>query len=88
MLASCLDPESLLPKVLQQFDLSGTCCLRFIDPFGDTTFNRVQATALLGELAGLRPKLDGRTRAFIDQVIELAERTEGGVHLYLKFEGD
>jgi hypothetical protein len=43
---------------------------------------------LLGELAGLRPKLDERTRAHVDKIIALAERTESGTHRYLKFEGD
>jgi hypothetical protein len=81
-------PTIALAKNVAATRSLGTGCLRFIDPIGDTTFNRGQATVLLGKLAGMHPKLDGPTRAFIDKIIELAERVESGVHLYLKFEGD
>ena len=84
----CADPHSLLPRILQRAEVSGTCCLRFIDPFGDTTFNRGQATVLLQELAGIRPKLEDRERALVDCIISIAEQAERKVHLYLKFIGD
>jgi len=32
----------------------GTCCLRFVDPYGDTVFNRGQMPVLLDELRALR----------------------------------
>src|SRR5207245_140253 len=73
-LDSCLDPLGLVPKLLRHFDLSGTVCLRFVDPYGDTVFNYLQAPVLLGELAGIRPRLDDRTRALIDALIPGAER--------------
>ena len=87
-LDSCLDPLGLVPKLLRHFDLSGTVCLRFVDPYGDTVFNYLQAPVLLGELAGIRPRLDDRTRALIDALIPMAERVESGSHLYLHFVGD
>ena len=87
-LDSCLDPLGLVPKLLRHFDLSGTACLRFVDPYGDTVFNYLQAPVLLGELAGIRPRLDDRTRALIDALIPMAERVESGSHLYLHFVGD
>jgi hypothetical protein len=82
------DPADLLGQLLRGTDLSHTVCLRFIDPFGDTVFNRPQATALLGELAVLEPTLDDRTRVIVDWIVTMAERVERGAHLYLKFEGD
>ena len=51
-------------------------------------FNYLQAPVLLGELAGIRPRLDDRTRALIDALIPMAERVESGSHLYLHFVGD
>ncbi len=87
-LQQCLDPEMLLPRLLRGFDVSGTICLRFIDPYGDTVFNSRQVTVLLGELTGLRPQLDDKTRQFVDSIIELGKAVEAEPHLYLKFEGD
>ena len=86
-LASTLS-ANVIVFILQRAEVSGTCCLRFIDPFGDTTFNRGQATVLLQELAGIRPKLEDRERALVDCIIRIAEQTERKVHLYLKFIGD
>jgi hypothetical protein len=37
--------------LLRSVDVSQTSCLRFIDPYGDTTFNRLQTKVLLDELA-------------------------------------
>jgi hypothetical protein len=84
----CADTHSLLPRILQRADISGTSCLRFIDAFGDTTFNRGQATVLLQELAGVRPNLEDRERALVDCIIRIAEQAERQAHLYLKFIGD
>ena len=84
------DPDGVLSALLRRFrsDLAGSACLRFIDPTVDTTLNRLQAAALLGDLAGLRPRLDDRSRALVDRLIELAEAVEKGSHLYLHFQGD
>jgi hypothetical protein len=82
------DAKDLLGRALRSADLSSTVCLRFIDPFGDTIFNRQQAAVLIGELARLRPNVDDATRATVDWIITMAERVEREPHLYLKFEGD
>ena len=37
--------------LLSSIDISGTVCLRFIDRYGDTIFNRAQAKELFDELA-------------------------------------
>jgi len=85
---ACLDPGMVLPCLLKRLDLSATVCLRYIDPFGDTIFNRLQSSTLLGELAGIRSHLDATEIALIDGVILLAKRVERGSHLYLAFIGD
>lgn len=84
------DPRGLLWVSLDRFraELAGTACLRFVHPIVDTTINRLQATALLGEVAGLRPRLDVASRVVVDRIIELAEEVERGSHLYLHFQGD
>ena len=85
----CLDPHRLLAKALRGYsDLSTTMCLRFIDPYGDTTFNRQQAHELVAEFGSLRATVDLGTRLLLDQVIALCEEVKAGVHLYLKFVGD
>jgi hypothetical protein len=87
-LETCNDHRSLLPGILRRSHVSGTVCLRFIDPVGDTTFNRAQVIVLLQELAGILPNLGDQERASIDCIIRLAEQAEQGAHLYLKFVGD
>jgi hypothetical protein len=82
------DSEMLLPALLRKSEVGGSVCLRFVLPYADTTFNHAQVSILLGELAGLRPNLDERTRVFVDSVIGLAEEAERDTHLYLKFIGD
>jgi hypothetical protein len=56
-----------------------TVCLRFIDPYGDATFNQLQMGQLLDELKELGA--DPELIAFVDLAI-------GQVHTYLKFIGD
>jgi hypothetical protein len=88
VLGEVLDRAGAMGRVLSLDGIEQTVCVRFIDPYGDTVFNRAQATVLLGELAGLRPRLDDESRCFLDGIIGLAERVEAGPHLYLKFVGD
>ena len=46
-------PSWLTNWMLRCADLRNTACLRFIDPYGDTLFNRAQIRALIEELAAL-----------------------------------
>lgn len=39
-----------LTFILRSNDLEGTACLQFIDPYGNTIFNRVQAPVLIQEI--------------------------------------
>jgi hypothetical protein len=87
-LQSCLDPLGLLTKLLRDVDVSGTTCLRFIDPYGDTVFNRAQSQVLARELSALRTHLQEPTATFIDTALQFANQVASDVHLYLKFEGD
>ena len=87
-LQSCPDPHGLLPKLLRDVDVSGTTCLRFIDPYGDTVFNRAQSQVLAQELDAVRPHLGEPSATFVDTVVRFANQVASDVHLYLKFVGD
>ena len=64
-------------------------CLRFIDPYGDTVFNRIQLPLLISELQHARQDLPGgASPAHIDSVLALVRRAEDEVHTYVRFLGD
>ena len=59
--------------------------LRFIDPFGDTTFNQIQVESLVSEIeAWAKDDSDPGIQRLLDFVNE----KRGDVHTYLKFIGD
>jgi hypothetical protein len=52
-----------------------TCCLRFIDQYGDTTFNQLQLPVLIDEFATLRSATqDPQLRQRLDDDLEHLER--------------
>lgn len=64
-------------------------CLRFVDPYGDTVFNRLQAAALLQDLRLVRQTCDTEEQdGAIRQIEELVERCKTEPHLYVKLIGD
>jgi hypothetical protein len=82
------DPRSELMAFLRSASLSATVCLRFIDPFGNTTFNRPQCQVLLAELTDLRKHAAGPIAEHLDRlcrITDLAAR-KGGYEI--RFEGD
>ena len=66
-----------------QFPLSGS-----IDPYGDTIFNRLQASTLLVEWAELSRLVEESERKVMDDVSRLLVACRNGVHLYVRFIGD
>ena len=64
-----------------------SACLRWIDPYGNTIFNRAQASALAAELDARRSDaLD--CIVSLEDLIELARECAEGVHLYVWCIGD
>ena len=64
-------------------------CLKYIDLYGDTVFNRLQMDDLIKEL--LIVKEESRSielSDFITLLVDLAKKCKNDVHLYLKFYGD
>ncbi|MGO9273134.1 MAG: hypothetical protein ACLQOO_23350 [Terriglobia bacterium] len=83
------DPQNYLHKLLPHPDDQSYQCLRFIDWYGDTTFNYLQIDLFLAELERLK------SRAQLSQEKDLVQRIEGMArrckrtrHSYLKFIGD
>ena len=61
--------------------------LKYIDPYGDTTFNSLMIDDLVYDLTKLK-SLMPKDIEQIDNVIELAKECKQDVHKYLKFYGD
>jgi|SRR6185503_4422528 hypothetical protein len=89
LIEEILDPQMCISHLVLKTDLTGTTCLRFIDPYGDTMFNQVQIPILIDELQSILRKVqDNQIRDHLRRVIDLAEKSRGETHTYLKFYGD
>ena len=83
------DPHNLLHRLLPSDDDRSFQLLRYIDWYGNTVFNTLQMRDFLAEWDTLRERAQNEQElALISDIKELAERCEGGTHLYLKFYGD
>jgi hypothetical protein len=79
----------LLDERLVETAPANSCCLKFIAPWEDTTFNAAQVAALEQELlfvlqGGAEREVMEQAKALLEFVRSLPERT----HSYLKFIGD
>jgi hypothetical protein len=64
-------------------------CFRFIDPYGNTTFNQWQIESFDQELRTARQKTaDDKLAASLDALIEFVAQARGQTHTYIKFIGD
>lgn len=87
-LARVDDPGMVLSHLGEALDTSGTTCLRFIDPYGDTIFNQAQLPILVEELEWAASSVrDPQLRSYLLVVRDLAARARD-VHTYLWFVGD
>lgn len=59
-----------------------------IDPYGDTVFNRLQATVLLREWVTVERRASDAEQQLCAAIRQLIQRVASGPHLYLKFVGD
>ncbi len=75
--------------VIDVREFENTVCLKFIDDYGDTTFNQVQIPVLIEELESLLPKAkDAEARLALETLIAFVRKAAGKVHTYIKFIGD
>ena len=63
-------------------------CLRFVDPYGDTLFNRLQTQAVLEDLRLLKTTKTNEQGELIHRIETLVRVCQKEPHLYLKFIGD
>lgn len=80
------NPSSYISDIQER---EKTCCLKFIDEHGDTTFNHFQIPVLIGELESLLPgSKDTEARESLELLITFIRKAGGKVHTYIKFYGD
>ena len=70
-------------------ELKDTCCLRFVDEYGDATFNQYQLPVLAHELESILAKSKTpEAKESLESLIAFVRRCENNVHTYVKFVGD
>jgi hypothetical protein len=83
------DPTNILHRLLPCAEDLTSRCLRYVDWYGDTVFNRRQVIDVSNELQLLLEKAQTDTeKQLVGRILELAQRVEREPHLYLKFYGD
>jgi hypothetical protein len=85
----CIDPTNVLGKLLPSSEEAPGALLAYVDPYGDTIFNGLQARWFMVEWAALPLHgLNDEEVRFLSTVGSLAERCIGETHSYLKIVGD
>ena len=70
-------------------EMKGSICLRFIDAFGDTVFNKFQVPVLLSELEkSAASQTDPKIKSHLIKVCRLVSVAQNKGHMYIKFIGD
>jgi hypothetical protein len=85
------DPRNYLTKLATGtwLTIEGSVCLRFVDPFGDTTFNQAQLPELLSELErSADSQSNPEIRSHLQKICHLVSEARNQVHMYVKFIGD
>jgi hypothetical protein len=83
------DQRDVLHERLPPITDEDSQCLRFIDWYGETVFNRLQMDRFLLEWGVIQERADGATeREIMGQIERMARRCRDEVHLYLRFSGD
>jgi hypothetical protein len=88
VLGSVLDSGALTEMSGRLLRQSGTSCLRFIDPAGDTCFNQQQIPELVAELQVFAISVEvPRWQQHLQQVLSLLQGASRP-HTYMWFMGD
>ncbi|HLF72684.1 MAG TPA: hypothetical protein VI759_11095 [Dehalococcoidia bacterium] len=83
------EPGSSINDVLPASNDESFAYLRFIDRYGNTTFNNLQMRPFLMEWRRLYDLVTSPDRLqLLRDVEDLATKCQKGIHLYLKFIGD
>ena len=83
------DTEGVLEACLLTSGEAHSCCLRFIDPYGDTIFNPLQARVLLSEWDGLLTCFrESHTVGLWQTLRTMMVACSENPHTYLRFIGE
>jgi hypothetical protein len=83
------DTSDWLLRTIGKSEARKLCLLQYVDPYGDTVFNRMQLEDLNRDLNVLLSQLlSEEARRVIVGVQEMSDRCRDEVHTYLKFIGD
>ena len=83
------DPTNILHRILPPIGDSNFQCLNYIDRYGDTVFNHLQADQFLKEWNSRKTQVNTpEEMAVFKEIEDLALRLKKELHLYLKFYGD
>ena len=88
ILERVIDEQNVLMMLLRDEAATEFQLLRFIDPYGDTIFNRPQIATVLAELERIAVNASTKATEFLEAVKTLALRVAAEPHLYLKIIGD
>jgi hypothetical protein len=88
-LSVVVDPKNLIGRLLPDPGDESFVCLRFIDPYQDTTFNQWQMAPFIQEVGRIATRATTlEQKEILDAVVDLARKCAAEPHLYLKFYGD
>ncbi|CUS39752.1 hypothetical protein COMA1_90040 [Candidatus Nitrospira nitrosa] len=81
--------DTFLFLAIPQATNSSYACLRFIDLYGNTIFNRLQIPVLIEELHRIADiAKTNEDKQFLTKLLTLTEKCRAKPHLYLRFIGD
>jgi hypothetical protein len=81
--------NGLLGQFIPEADVPNYCCIKYIDKWGNTIFNRLQMDDFIREIKIITEKSkDDKVKALVDHIINLSEKCKNEVHTYIKFIGD
>jgi hypothetical protein len=64
-------------------------CIKYIDDYGNTVFNRLQMDDFITEMRILQDNSENpKTKDLIEDILKLAYKCKHEVHTYIKFYGD
>jgi len=78
---------SLTRALVERADPSSVC-LRFIDPYGNASFNQQQLPILIQEFESLGSRTGNGQRQVIEALVQFLRAACDKVHTYVKFIGD
>jgi hypothetical protein len=87
--AEVVDYQGDLSRLIVRWTDPLSICLRFIDPYGHTIFNRLQMEQFISELTAIRVLLEHPlAQQTLDQVLALCLECQTRPHRYIVMYGD